>query len=98
MPSRLNLSAFFEGPKGNRWATKSRSTAHRHRAHARLPRVLENVNLQNQLSKLEQITALVRAANLSLDAEIDGPDVGHILDVAEAMLGDVIPALEAVAL
>jgi hypothetical protein len=55
------------------------------------------VNLETQRRKLDQIVALVRAANLSLDSEEDGPDVGHILDVVESMLGDVRPALEALA-
>lgn len=50
------------------------------------------------MRKLEQIVALVRAANFSLDAEEDGPDVGQILEVVESMLGDVIPALEPFAL
>jgi hypothetical protein len=52
----------------------------------------------NLAVQLEQIVALVRAANLSLDSELDGPDVGHILDVATPMFEDVIPAIEAVAL
>jgi hypothetical protein len=53
-------------------------------------------NFEVQLRKLEQIVALIRAANLSLDAEEDGPDVALILDVAESMLEEVIPALEGV--
>jgi hypothetical protein len=55
-------------------------------------------NFEVQLRKLEQIVALIRAANVSLDSEEDGPDVSLILELAESMLGDVIPALEDFAL
>jgi hypothetical protein len=47
---------------------------------------------QTVVHKLEQIVTLIRAASISLDCEEDGPDITHLLEVAESMLDDVISA------